>query len=390
MNPISCGSIIFVHGTGVRLKDYRPGFDNARKVATMAGIAGEWIECAWGDALGVEFTGKSLPDSPSPEHMEEEGGDFARWNCLYADPLFELSLLTIRDSNAVKLPPMPGRKPEWEILWDSIVAYQPTLEFRLLLERGALGDYWAEAWSQIVRLSPIPRQAFEASAHELAEASHALARALVAQLYVNAVHAGVPGPSRMLREKLLDRLVVDWNQKVYGLGAFFVGILQRAATRVLRSHRQSFSQVAALLIGDILLYQSRGEEVRRFIREKIEQAKPPVTLVAHSLGGIACVDLLALCNPPKVDYLVTAGSQSPLLYELGALFSLKPPAPLPENFPPWLNFYDRNDFLSYVAGRLWPKVSDIEIESGQPFPDAHSAYFGNEEVWRAINQFIGP
>jgi hypothetical protein len=113
-----------------------------------------------------------------------------------------------------------------------------------------------------------------------------------------------------------------------------------------------------------------------------------VTLVAHSLGGIACVDLLALPDPPPVARLVTAGSQSPFLYELGALTSLKPPQPLPAGFPPWLNLYDRNDFLSYCAGRLWSGVEDREIESGQPFPASHSAYFGNAEGWLAIRAFM--
>jgi hypothetical protein len=113
-----------------------------------------------------------------------------------------------------------------------------------------------------------------------------------------------------------------------------------------------------------------------------------VTLVAHSLGGIACVDLLAMPNPPKVSKLITAGSQSPFLYELGALASRKPGEPLPVGFPPWLNFYDRNDFLSYIAKPFWPEVIDHEVRSGQPFPDSHGAYFGSEDVWTRIREFM--
>jgi hypothetical protein len=45
---------------------------------------------------------------------------------------------------------------------------------------------------------------------------------------------------------------------------------------------------------DILLYQARGGRIRDFIQQKIEQVEPPVVLLAHSLGGIACVDLLVL------------------------------------------------------------------------------------------------
>jgi hypothetical protein len=382
------GTIVFVHGTGVRLPSYQAGFGLAEKAAKSAGIAQEFVPCAWGDPIGVEFQGKSLPDPPPPEELAKEEQEFAQWSWLFDDPLFELYQLTIRDPKAVRPVPMPGVKPEWEALWDTIAAYQPSTEFRLLLERGGLAGFWPDAWSRIVQLSPIPRRAFEASAHELAEASRALARALVAELHVLAVEAGVSGPSRSLRNGLRDRLLVDWNQKVYGLGAFFVRMLERAATRVLRSHRHSFSDASALPIGDILLYQSHGDRVRRFIREKIESARLPVTVVAHSLGGIACVDLLALPDPPKVERLVTAGSQSPFLCEIGALLSLGPHDPLPPHFPSWLNFYDRNDFLSYVARRMWPAVEDEEIDSGQPFPDSHGAYFGNGEFWDRVKKFL--
>ncbi len=223
---------------------------------------------------------------------------------------------------------------------------------------------------------------------ELAEASHALARALIAQLHVLAIADGAAGPSRSLRNSLRERLLLDWNQKVFGLGTFFAKLLKRAGTSMLRAHRNAFSDMIALPIGDILLYQSHGEKMSQFIRKKIEGASPPVTLVAHSLGGIACVDLLALPDSPQVSRLVTAGSQSPLLYEIGALFSLETGRPLPPGFPPWLNIYDRNDFLSYVAQPLWPAAHDLEFESGQPFPDSHSAYFGNSDVWVAIKNFI--
>ena len=66
-------------------------------------------------------------------------------------------------------------------------------------------------------------------------------------------------------------------------------------TRVLRRHRNSFSDGAALLIGDVLLYQTHGE--RRFVNLSAIRSlmrRDRVTLLAHSLGGIACFDLLAL------------------------------------------------------------------------------------------------
>src|SRR5688572_12334865 len=111
---------------------------------------------------------------------------------------------------------MPGAKPQWLKLWESIAAYEASYDLTQLLARGGLEGLWVEAWKTIVEASPLARQAFEASAHELAEATHALARALIAQLYVQAIDAGIPGPSMTLRKSLLDRLIVDWKQQVYG------------------------------------------------------------------------------------------------------------------------------------------------------------------------------
>lgn len=54
------GSIVFVHGTGVRLPSYKSDFENVRKLAQSVGIQDQFIPCAWGDPLGVDFQGKSL------------------------------------------------------------------------------------------------------------------------------------------------------------------------------------------------------------------------------------------------------------------------------------------------------------------------------------------
>jgi len=382
------GTIIFVHGTGVRLNTFESASRNAADRAAACGIRHSFVPCAWGDALGAQFDGLSLPDPPDPQKLKDDEQDFAEWCWLFDDPLFELYALTIREtSSQSRRIPTPGKRPKWLELWEKIAAYEPSEELRLLLNKNGYERLWSEAWSRIVHVSPIPRKAFEASENELPDAVRAIARALVAQIHILAIDEGIPSPSRSLRNALVSRMTLDWRQQVYGLGTFFADIIKRSATSALRRHRNGLSSAASLPIGDILLYQSRGAEIRKFIRYKIEHAEQPVSLVAHSLGGIACFDLLALPDPPKVSHFVTAGSQSPLLYELGALHSLKRPEQ-PVNFPPWLNLFDRNDFLSYVAQRLFPGARDVEIESGQPFPDSHSAYFSNDFVWTTIGKFI--
>ena len=71
------GSIVFVHGTGVRLKNYLPAFRNAAAKAKEFGIDRTFVECAWGDALGALFEGKSLPDVEKLQEKDEE--DERQW-----------------------------------------------------------------------------------------------------------------------------------------------------------------------------------------------------------------------------------------------------------------------------------------------------------------------
>ena len=109
-----------------------------------------------------------------------------------------------------------------------------------------------------------------------------------------------------------------------------------------------------------------------------------MVLIAHSLGGIACVDLLVKTPLSAVKLLIICGSQAPLFYEIGALQSLEfgdiPAAHrLPGHFPTWLNFYDLRDFLSYVAEPLFAKdrVTDVVVDNRLPFPESHSGYWRN-------------
>jgi pimeloyl-ACP methyl ester carboxylesterase len=114
-----------------------------------------------------------------------------------------------------------------------------------------------------------------------------------------------------------------------------------------------------------------------------------VTLLAHSLGGIACVDALIEEAIPGVERLVTVGSQAPFFYEIDALSALPYGKPLPDQFPAWLNIYDSRDFLSYIAAGVFPdRVTDKRVDNRQPFPLVHSAYWCNAAVWQHIREFL--
>ena len=93
------------------------------------------------------------------------------------------------------------------------------------------------------------------------------------------------------------------------------------------------------------MYQARGEKIRAYLKSRIEATQnEPIILLAHSLGGIAAVDLLLMNNLPQVRALVTVGSQAPYLYEIDGLTGLEKGKPGPIIFHrSGSNIYDPND-----------------------------------------------
>ena len=125
----------------------------------------------------------------------------------------------------------------------------------------------------------------------------AFARAIVAQLHGIAVSSGKYGPNHSVRVKIVERLVEDWGQKTLGLGSIVWDLVSRLGTPLLRSYRESISDLSALAIGDVLLYQSRGQEIRDFIRAKIESkdTKPKqINKMREGLTEVVDLDLISV------------------------------------------------------------------------------------------------
>jgi hypothetical protein len=178
----------------------------------------------------------------------------------------------------------------------------------------------------------------------------------------------------------------DWVTKP------LLGLASRIGTRRGRRDRRALSDGSSFLAGDIILYQARGEEIRNFICDRIRKLDRDLVVLAHSLGGVAAVDALVQNDfSDRVKALVTVGSQSPFFYEINALVSLPFGQPMPAHFPrKWLNIWDPNDFLSFLAKGVFPDggVEDFEAESGVPFPDAHSAYWDQAAVWEKMGSVL--
>jgi len=381
---------LFVHGTGVRKASYE--FSAAQIAAGLRRInpTVKFETCLWGDECGARLglQGASIPNfSQVPAPPPNENQMVALWELLALDPLFELREL--KASNQGLEP--PNLKARKEALAADVHALQDNATLAARLQGCALPVQWHEAVASVESADALIELLRTATAVDVT-LRLAVARAVVASLQQRLIDDNMPSLPMELRDGLVDDCldllggrdagaIRDWiSTKLVGLGL-------RWATAKARRERDSIFSAVAPTAGDVVLYQARGAKIRKFIEDRISACGDDVVVIAHSLGGIACVDLLVERDLPQVKLLVTAGSQAPFLYEIGALCSLPFGDKLPTHFPErWLNFYDCNDLLSYAASKVFAgRAMDHEIRSGQPFPQSHSAYWGVPDFWDRLS-----
>ncbi len=405
-------TILFVHGTGVRAGSYEETLAEIRR--QVAGWTGVRVEgCFWGEELGTSLVeGASVPTFDATRAVGETTGtsdpEEDAWRMLLIDPTFELRLLAIAGgSSAEALPIGGGTGDELDQAFRAFLQAPRenlTEELRKALARAGLDATFDQA-----RLALDPdqseacREAIQSAARPFGDHRRALARSLVARALI--LRDG-QDPDLPLDRDAIDQAVARIVDELGGddrsadpkrrsLGehsrAIVGSVLSSIGTFGAARYRGKITRALALVIGDILLYQAKGRKIRAAIAKAIRAQGPGVVLVAHSLGGIAALDLLVK-HPSlyrRLDLFVTVGSQGTFLYELGALQSLEPGEALPPRFPTWLNFYDLSDFLSYVGQhpRLFgTAIRDVQVFSRKPFPASHGAYFADPAVWARIRE----
>jgi hypothetical protein len=387
-------TLLFVHGTGVR----EAGYLSTLKLIEQNVQSRDWQisvkGCFWGTSQGARLNlqGASIPGYDDTRRSEPSAEDelIALWSILYTDPWYELRVLR----NMPLSGPFPfGREPPSTLLDRSIRNFIPSQQLIDLLELANLRDFFDESRETLIR-APEFREAVATAPANPLEHRCAIARALIAhtlRAFEEARHLSVNGA---LRDTIVEQLTNDLHGFGLGVGTFLLrpvtGLALGMVTNMMMGDRGTISDRATPTAGDILRYLAQGESMRHFIRKSVSDIEGgPVIVLAHSLGGIMCADLLISQAIQEVSALVTLGSQAPLFYEIGALPSLGSGELLPEHFPQWVNIYDRRDLLSYVGATVFGgRVTDVEVKNGQPFPQSHSAYWSNPEVWTAIGQIL--
>ena len=293
-------------------------------------------------------------------------------------------------------PDAPGLLSHGEIVWEKLLTDMPSNRSYEYLRTLGLDPFWQASFQ---RLTADPEHRWERLVKRTAlndgKFELALSRCLVAELIRETVDLLMPPPVGGDRDLLVDFINMDLGGGARGLASdvlkLAMGLFTPVATSIMKLTRDLWNIGMSPAIGDILMYQARGEKIRAYLKSRIEATQnEPIILLAHSLGGIAAVDLLLMNNLPQVRALVTVGSQAPYLYEIDGLTGLEKGKPWPNYFPPqWLNIYDPNDFLSYPGAGIFPgRVRDLCAPSHQPFPELHSAYWRNKAVWNGVQSFL--
>jgi hypothetical protein len=390
--------ILFVHGTGVRLVSYDLTLSLVRGQAEKYVAGARVHQCLWGDPCGAKLNlgGASVPtyaDQPAPAQSaaQAERIEAASWHLLVEDPLFEIRLLQGLPVPRRELG--PNDTPSGRISVELLRKLQPSEAFVEALDAVSLESFWPAAYNAVAD-NPEVAPILIGANRDPREVSRALARALVGSLVQCATEGGHPGISGETRARLVALLVpelgkqplapFDWVTKP------LVGLATRIGTARARRRRRALTDSTSFLAGDIIIYQSRGDPIRKFIHDCIIRLDRELVILAHSLGGIAAFEVLVQNDlADRVKALITVGSQASFFYEIDALVSLRCGQMLPPHFPrKWLNIWDGNDFLSFVGEGVFLHVKDYQVQSCVPFPDSHSAYWDQETMWKKIGSFI--
>ena len=398
-------TLLFVHGTGVREKAFdatRGLLQNELNNRPIA-FAGYRLEgCYWGKECGVQLPDppQSIPNYAPGEKPTDQEKELAKWLTLRCDHFFELREVVRQDGpwepvGAARSAPCAGMPAV-------IGAVSVTAPLRQVLERHGIEGAFAATIRELGASGILKSLCGQIKAQPRT-ATLMFARMIVARTMARAESDLLVQVDGKIRDRLVELLIEPLGgragavKEVFGTALAVVWPLLSPGIRwATTAGRSDLTNGGSPVAGDIVAYQGpRGAKFRKYILDDIGNAQTEeVALVAHSLGGIACVDLLIEQKVPKVTHLITVGSQAPFLYEMDALCKLRYGQPLPDHFPRhWMNIYDPHDVLAYRAENVFPRSShvgvyDVEIDTGEAFPQSHGAYWSREEFWDEMERFL--
>jgi pimeloyl-ACP methyl ester carboxylesterase len=188
-----------------------------------------------------------------------------------------------------------------------------------------------------------------------------------------------------------------------------VGLPARVAgSAVVAASRSKLHGHLARFMGDIFVYlDERGDRthpgpIPQIVIDAVAAAiaarthdDPHVVIVGHSMGGNIVYDVLTHYRPDlEIDVLVTVGSQVGMFEEFKIFHESDEAVPVrpgdrvakPANIKQWINVFDKQDILSFVAGKVFSGVEDFEYSTGASALGAHTSYFKRPSFHKRLNE----
>lgn len=389
-------SLVFVHGITVRrdrfermIQDVQNGFRDAGSGLTVSG-------CYWGDlGRSASYKGTSIPGflagtraiggEMSPQ------GDAALLMVLLEDPLAELRGLHDSEEfglEAVGFSPVP---PEVMQRNEVLRGAEKPVVTQLTAAAGELTgpDNPLELTQIDTVVNTVLAEAAQADrALDAARLCGPISRAITAGLYRAAVSEDdLAGEFRW--NQAANVVQAALNAQLGGQRGLFSDLASDALTVALRNGvRNRIMPGLSRFLGDVLAWFAHRQAILARVDRAVQEAEAdePLVLVGHSLGGVIAFEYCLQANR-DVDLLATVGSQVGYFGELGVLPVTMPAMgklQAPARVKSWRNVYDPDDALSFLTEPVFTGVKDIELDTGAPFPAAHSEYWNLSSTYALL------
>lgn len=204
--------------------------------------------------------------------------------------------------------------------------------------------------------------------------------------------------------------------QVHKLSEFVISQVDKAVGAVVgqvlgdvnQALRAAWSEPIGCFLGDILAYQRKQREIHERLFAVIADQAPgygneknPISVIAHSLGGVLAFDAtIRGTDPLWIDGFVTFGSQASFFEVLDPRdtlprYMIDNPITLPKTVARWTNLWEPLDVLAFAAGRVFRlhsglKPTDLRIPHDVSYGLAtHGSYWRSTELVAAVHQTIG-
>lgn len=168
-------------------------------------------------------------------------------------------------------------------------------------------------------------------------------------------------------------------------------------------------------MADVITYQSHGRRalIHARVRETIDKElgpeygteSKPVTVIAHSLGGVISFDMATSESEPlHIDNFITLGSQPGFFHLLDPRSGIVPPfegepVTLPTTIGRWTNIWDEYDVVAFGVGDLFrlhdgsapidqPVRCYRDVVRGAAMMQSHLGYFTRRSAVAAIAEAL--